>query len=76
MRETIEEFQYKGRIFQVDGCWDGETPEGEYDFYELWEAGDWGVGICLTEGSDPFYDRPSREELIETIDEYDRLHTV
>lgn len=68
-RETIEEFEYEGRLFQVDGIWDDETPEGEFDFYELWEIHP-EPGItprCLTEGADPFYERPTRQELLSLI---------
>jgi hypothetical protein len=74
VRETIEQLEYQGRTFQVDGCWDKETPENTYDFFELWELPQEPrhAAICLTEGADPFYDRPSREELIEYIQEFDR----
>jgi hypothetical protein len=70
-RETVDEFVYKGRCIQIDGCWDEQTPEGTYDFYEIWDVTGqpWNQSFCLTEGCEPFYERPSRREIIEFLEE-------
>ena len=40
--------------FSIFGCWDKDTPENQFDFYDLYDEG----GTCLNEGC-PFYDFPS-----------------
>ena len=43
-----------GGKYSVFGCWDEETPEGKYDFYDVHDE----KGNCLNEGH-PFYELPS-----------------
>ena len=45
--------------YHVFGCWDEETPEYEFDFYDVHDE----KGNCINEG-DPFYEGlPTRDEV-------------
>jgi hypothetical protein len=62
--------EHKGvtrRKFHVRGCWDKETPENEFDFYDIDEEVN-GVSQCINEGA-PFYEMPTREEVKEFVKE-------
>lgn len=61
--ETITQYSIDGKLYDVVGCWDSETPEGEYDFYDLYDS----EGHCLNEG-EPFYCKPTIEEVTEYLD--------
>jgi hypothetical protein len=43
-----------------------DTPEGEYDFFDIFEE---VSGACLNEGSQ-FFEKPDRQDVIEVIKEY------
>ena len=60
--ETVKSYRIKGKVYDVIGCWDSETPEGQYDFYDLYDD----QGNCLNEG-DPYWELPSEEEVIEVL---------
>jgi len=64
--------EYKGlvrRKFHVYACWDGETPENEYDFYDVYL--DDGTGqFCVNEGN-PFWELPTRDEVKEFIKDFE-----
>lgn len=55
--ELVETMNINGQTIEIIGCWDSDTPENEFDFFDIYEN-----GTCLNEG-DPFYDRPSIEEI-------------
>jgi hypothetical protein len=57
------------RKFNVYGCWDKETPENEFDFFDVYLDDD-KTQECINEG-EPFYDMPSREEIKEFVKEND-----
>lgn len=53
-----------GKKYSVFGCWDNETPEYTFDFYDVHDED----GICINEG-EPFWEMPNRAELKEYIEE-------
>ena len=52
-----------GKTYNIFGCWDNETPENEFDFYDVCEKD----GTCINEG-EPFYQFPTYDELREYIE--------
>ena len=36
--QTVATYVIDGHTITVIGCWDKETPEGTFDFYELYEG--------------------------------------
>jgi len=63
---TYHSVKYRKKI-QVYGCWDGETPENEYDFFDIY-LDDGKTQECINEGC-PFDTMPSRDEIIEYVKE-------
>ena len=55
-----------GENYDVIGCFDGDTPENEFDFFDVFQA---RTGLCLTEGN-PFYEKPTRQDVIETVKDF------
>ena len=55
--ETVETVEVLGVSVDVVGCWDEETPEGKYDFYDLFVKGE-----CVNLG-EPCYERPTKEDI-------------
>ena len=53
-----------GRKYNIFGCWDKETPEYEFDFYDVHDE----HGTCINEG-EPFWEFPSYDELREYVQE-------
>ena len=49
--ELLATYTFRGRKIDVYGCIGNDTPEGEFEFYDLY---DHETGICLNEG-DPWY---------------------
>jgi hypothetical protein len=39
--------------YTIIGCWDKQTPENEYDFFDVYDNN----GTCINEG-EPLYERP------------------
>lgn len=52
------------RPIYVYGCWDEETPEHEFDFYDLYDE----EGRCLNEGS-PFFESPTWQDVKDFLDQ-------
>ena len=52
--------------FDIIGCWDKETPENEFDFYDIYDKD----GNCLNEGI-PFDEFPTWLEVKEFLDSKD-----
>lgn len=52
-----------GQQIDVYGCWDKETPDGEYDFYDIYLR---SSGVCLNEG-DPFYSLPTHADISDAV---------
>jgi hypothetical protein len=52
-----------GRGVSVYGCLDTDTPEGEYEFFDIF---DHDSGECLNEGN-PFETVPTPEELTDYL---------
>ena len=59
-------YYINNKKIQVDGCWDNQTPEGKYDFYDLFSEN----GNCLNLGN-PIYDEgygvPTYEDTYEIL---------
>lgn len=55
--ETVETRVVNGVSVDIIGCWDNDTPETEYDFYDLYIGGD-----CINEG-EPCYDLPTDDDI-------------
>lgn len=49
----------------VYGCWSSETPDGAFDFYDIYDA---ESGSCLNEGA-PLYSFPSWQQVLNLIQE-------
>ena len=62
--ELVCQYRIDGREIDVYGCWDGETPENEYDFYDIYDQD----GICLNEG-DPWFEKPTEADVEEYLTE-------
>jgi len=62
--EIVKTYNIFGITFDVYGCWDNETPENEFDFYDVFER---ESGQCLNEG-EPFYEIPTIEEVEDLIE--------
>lgn len=63
--ELVATYYYNHKSYDVYGCWDKETPENEFDFYDLYRVED-GTSTCINEG-DPFFVLPTRDEVIEYV---------
>ncbi len=62
--ELIAKYYINGKSYDVYGCWDKETAEGKFAFYDVYDF----EGNCINEG-DPFYKEPHREDVKEIIEE-------
>jgi hypothetical protein len=65
--ELLATYYYNHKRYNVYGCWDKETPENEFDFYDIFED-DGKSQICINEG-ELFYELPTRDEVIEFIEQ-------
>ena len=57
--ELVATYEIDGQAINVYGCWDSETPEGKYDFFDIYDC---AHGDCLNLG-EPFYTRPTQAEV-------------
>jgi hypothetical protein len=67
--ELVATYFIKGIPFDVYGCYDQDTPENEFDFYDVYmpsESGD--LRICINEGN-PFYELPTRQDVMLSVDD-------
>jgi len=48
--------------YTVYGCWDNDTLELEYDFFDVYDEN----GECINEGN-PFWEFPTRQEIKEYV---------
>lgn len=62
--ELVAIYYICSKKYYIYGCWDKETPEQEFDFYDIHGED----GFCINE-SEPFWSMPSRNELKEYIEE-------
>ncbi len=53
----------QGVQYEVYGCWDEDTPDDEYDFYDVHVGSE-----CINEGS-PFWDLPTVDSLAKWLEE-------
>ena len=63
--QELARFSINREFFYIVGCWDNDTKENYFDFYDLYDEG----GTCLNEGN-PFFDFPSWLEIKDYLDEY------
>lgn len=61
--EVVAEYVIEGKTYTVYGCWDHETPDDEYEFYDVEVDGE-----CINLG-EPFYELPSEETVREYLEE-------
>lgn len=57
--QLIATFYYHPIELDIYGCWDSETPENEFEFYDVYDS---KTGECLNLG-DPYYKFPTYQEL-------------
>lgn len=62
--ELVATYRINGKKFSIFGCWDNDTPENEFDFYDVYDED----GTCLNEGC-MFQCMPSREQLAEYLEQ-------
>lgn len=60
---TLETRQVGDRRIDVAGVYDSETPEDEYEWYDIFDA---ATGECLNMG-EPFYEYPSDNRIAEYL---------
>lgn len=56
--EVVCEYNLRGHRYLLYGCYSEDTPEGEFDFYDLYDDG----RICLNTGN-PFDSVPTLAEI-------------
>lgn len=64
--ELVKSYKINGRTIDVYGCWDSETPEGKFDFYDLYET-QGRFAECLNVGN-PFWEMPSKDDVEEFLE--------
>lgn len=57
--ELVKSIEVAGKTYDVYGCWDSDTPEGKFDFYDVHER---ESGDCVNLG-EPFETIPTANEL-------------
>lgn len=67
--EIVATHDINGREVIVYGCYDSDTPETEFDFYDVYLDGQ-----CINEG-EPFYHKPTEQDIIACLELYDALST-
>jgi len=60
--ELIAIYVYGKTRYYIYGCWDKETPENIFEFYDVYDVD----GNCINEG-EPFYELPTREDILEFL---------
>jgi hypothetical protein len=63
--ELVAVYYISGRKIDIVGCWDNESPEDEFDFYDVYISEN---GVCLNEGN-PFFSMPTRDEIRDFINQ-------
>lgn len=61
--KLVDTYNIEGKTYNVFGCWDKETPEEEYDFYDVYCD-----GVCINLG-EPFWESPTKEDIQEFVNE-------
>jgi len=56
--EHVEWREVDGRRVEVVGCWDEDTPEGQYDFYDLYLDGE-----CINLGEPCHGGKPTDDDV-------------
>lgn len=56
--QLIASIYFNHKVYDVYGCWDKDTPENKFDFYDIYDED----GFCINEG-EPFYTFPTFEDL-------------
>lgn len=53
--ESLKTVNIDGTKVEVVGCWDENTPEGKFDYYDFFVN-----GVCINLG-EPCYEKPTRK---------------
>lgn len=61
--QIICTYYINGQQYDVVGCFDKDTPQDEFDFYDIYNT----KGQCLNEG-EPLYEFPTYKEIIDFLD--------
>ena len=61
--EKVATYNINSKKYDVYGCWDKDTKENEFSFYDLYLGSD-----CLNEG-EPFDEMPTLEEIKDFINQ-------
>lgn len=61
--QEIANYYISNKKYYIYGCWDKETPENQFDFYDVYDE----KGICLNEGN-PFWEFPSWQDMVDFVD--------
>lgn len=64
--EVVKTVIVDGTEVTIYGCWDRETPENEYDFYDLYVDGE-----CINLG-EPCYEKPTIDDIRAFLEVYKR----
>lgn len=61
--QLIAQYYIFKNTYFIYGCWDNETPENEFDFYDVYDK----EGNCINEG-EPFYEFPTYDEILDYVE--------
>ena len=61
--QLVARYYIFGKKYNIFGCWDNETPENQFDFFDVFNE----QGICLNEG-EPFYSMPTYNEVMDLVE--------
>jgi len=61
--QIVATFYINHRAYDIYGCWDKDTPQHKFDFYDIYDE----EGFCINEG-EPFYSFPTYHILKDFID--------
>jgi len=61
--QLMAQYYVLGNVYNIYGRWDKETPEYEFDFYDIFNE----QGYCINEGN-PFYTFPSWKKVYEYVE--------
>lgn len=66
--EVVKTYEIDGVVYDVYGCWDNDTPENEYDFYDIYVR---ETGECINLGFPFHYEDglPTEKEIRDMLED-------